>query len=60
MWQKYDDTRNMSVLTAYGLTEGIKPECGAWGQGVSESPIELSDGRCWANVTEPLAELKSH
>jgi len=20
----------------------------------------LSDGRCWANVTEPLAELKSH
>ena len=39
MWQHYDGTRNMRILTAYGLTRGIKPQCGAWGQGAEESPM---------------------
>jgi hypothetical protein len=29
----------MQIKTACGLTEPIKPECGAWGQGAEESPM---------------------
>ena len=39
MWMCFDSTRNMRVLTAFGLTEGFTPECGAWGQGAVEAPI---------------------
>ena len=38
-WQMYDDTRKMEVITAYGTTDEVHPECGAWGQGAVESPI---------------------
>ena len=39
MWMCFDSTRNMRVLTAFGLTDGFTPECGAWGQGAVEAPI---------------------
>ena len=33
LWQGFDSTRLMYIDTAYGLTQPITPECGAWGQG---------------------------
>ena len=58
-WQMYDNTRKMKVITAYGTTDQITPECGAWGQGAVESPIGWLALMCWlssyidANSTEP-------
>ena len=39
LWQMYDDNREMIIETAYGITDPISPECGAWGQGAEESPM---------------------
>jgi hypothetical protein len=47
LWQLYDDTREMQVITAYGITDPITPECGAWGQGAVESPIGWLALMCW-------------
>ena len=47
LWMSYDDTREMQVLTAYGLTKGFTPECGAWGQGAVESPLGWLAFMCW-------------
>ena len=47
LWMAYDDTREMRVLTAYGLTKGFTPECGAWGQGAVESPPGWLAFMCW-------------
>ena len=58
-WQMYDDTRKMEVITAYGTTDAVHPECGAWGQGAVESPIGWLALMCWLsayineNSTEP-------
>ena len=38
LWQYFDTRRRMRVLTAYGLTDVCRVECGAWGQGAEESP----------------------
>ena len=37
----------MQVLTAYGLTEELILECGAWGQGALESPMGWLAFMCW-------------
>ena len=39
LWRQYDNTRRMHVLTAYGYTDPISPECGAWEKGAVEPPI---------------------
>ena len=50
LWRQYDTTRRMRVLTAYGYTEPISPECGAWGQGAVESPIGWLAFMCWMSA----------
>jgi len=50
MWQMFDGDRNMHVLTAYGLTEPVTPECGAWGQGAVESPTGWLGFMCWMSA----------
>ena len=50
MWQMYDDNRDMHVLTAYGLTDPVHPECGAWGQGAEESPYGWLCLMCWLSA----------
>jgi len=50
MWQQYDSNRRMSINTAYGPTEPITPECGAWGQGAPESPIGWLSLMCWMSA----------
>ena len=35
------------MITAYGITDPITPECGAWGQGAVESPIGWLALMCW-------------
>ena len=47
LWQKYDDSRNMRIMTAFAITEGFHPECGAWGQGAVESPTGWLGFMCW-------------
>ena len=47
LWQQYDNTRKMAVLTAHGLTDTFTPECGAWGQGAPEAPIGWLALMCW-------------
>ena len=47
LWQMYDDTREMEIITAYGTTNEVRPECGAWGQGAVESPIGWLALMCW-------------
>jgi hypothetical protein len=37
----------MRIDTAFGLTDGIKPECGCWGQGAEESPLGWLAFMCW-------------
>ena len=37
LWQMYDNNRHMHMSTAYGNTEPITPECGAWGQGAPQN-----------------------
>ena len=39
LWQLYDSDREMMIQTAYGMTDPITPECGAWGQGAEESQV---------------------
>ena len=46
----FDSTRNMRVLTTFGLTEGFTPECGAWGQGAVEAPIGWLGFMSWMSV----------
>ena len=50
MWQMFDGDRNMRVLTAFGLTKGFTPECGAWGQGAVESPPGWLCFMCWLSA----------
>ena len=50
LWRMYDNTRNMRVLTAHGLTKGVTPECGCWGQGAEESPYGWLAFMCWMSV----------
>ena len=50
MWMCFDSTRNMRVLTAFGLTEGFTPECGAWGQGAVEAPIGWLGFMSWMSA----------
>ena len=50
LWRQYDNTRRMHVLTAYGYTDPISPECGAWGQGAVESPIGWLAFMCWMSA----------
>jgi hypothetical protein len=38
IWQFFDTRRKMRVLTAYGPSEPVDVECGAWGQGSEEAP----------------------
>ena len=40
----------MRILTAYGYTEPISPECGAWGQEAVESPIGWLAFMCWMSA----------
>jgi hypothetical protein len=47
LWQQYDETRRMAIITARGITDPITPECGAWGQGAVESPIGWLCYMCW-------------
>ena len=47
LWQLYDDNREMMIDTAYGPTDPIAPECGAWGQGAEESPMGWLCLMCW-------------
>ena len=47
LWQMYDDSRNMRIMTAFEITEGFHPECGAWGQGAVESPTGWLGFMCW-------------
>jgi len=47
LWQQYDCSRRMCVLTAHGLTDTFTPECGAWGQGAPEAPIGWLALMCW-------------
>ena len=60
LWQLYDDTREMQVITAYyGITDPITPDCGAWRQGAVEPPIGWLALMCWlsqyveTNSTQP-------
>ena len=48
MWCKHDATRKQKVRTAYGLTDGIHPRCGAFGQGAEESPMGFVALLSWA------------
>ena len=50
MWMTFDSTRNMRVLTAFGLTEGFTPQCGAWGQGAVESPLGWLGFMSWMSA----------
>jgi len=50
LWQQYDNTRQMSVLTAHGLTDPLTPECGAWGQGAPEAPTGWLALMCWMSA----------
>ena len=47
LWQMYDDSRKMRIMTAFEITEGFHPECGAWGQGAVESPTGWLGFMCW-------------
>jgi hypothetical protein len=47
LWQMYDDSRNMRIMTAFEITEGFHPECGAWGKGPVESPTGWLGFMCW-------------
>jgi hypothetical protein len=40
------------VLTAFGLTDGFTPECGAWGQGAVEAPIGWLAFMSWMQDAE--------
>ena len=46
MWRAHDQTRRQQVRTAYGLTPGTKPRCGAFGQGSEESPMGFVSLMC--------------
>ena len=39
LWSAHDQTRQQHVRTAYGLTPGVKPRCGAFGQGAGNVTI---------------------
>ena len=47
LWAAHDHTRKQHVRTAYGLTEGVRPRCGAFGQGAEESPMGIVSFMCW-------------
>ena len=47
LWCIHDKTRKQKVRTAYGLTEGIHPYCGAFGQGAEESPMGFVSLMSW-------------
>ena len=47
LWKQYDSSRKMHILTAHGLTKGITPECGCWGQGAEEAPYGWLAFMCW-------------
>ena len=47
MWCKHDKGRTQQVRTAYGLSEGIHPQAGAFGQGAVESPMGFVSLMSW-------------
>ena len=47
MWSAHDETWQQHVRTAYGLTGGVKPRCGAFGQGAEEPPMGFVSLMCW-------------
>ena len=47
MWCKHDKGRMQQVRTAYGLSEGIHPQAGAFGQGAVESPMGFVSLMSW-------------
>ena len=47
LWCAHDQTRMQKVRTAYGLTEGVHPRCGAFGQGAEESPMGFVSLMSW-------------
>ena len=47
LWCIHDKTRTQKVRTAYGLTKGVHPYCGAFGQGAEESPMGFVSLMSW-------------
>jgi len=47
LWCAHDQTRIQHVRTAYGLTKGTHPRCGAFGQGAEESPMGFVSLMSW-------------
>ena len=60
LWRQYDNTRRMRILTAYGYTDPISPEYGAWGQGAVESPIGWLAFMCWMSAYVNTKSTKSY
>ena len=47
LWCRHDTSRRQHVRTAFGLTEGIHPRAGAFGQGAEESPMGFTCLMSW-------------
>ena len=59
LWCVHDKTRKQKVKTACGLTDGIHPYCGAFGQGAEESPMGFVSLMSWkCDYIEEKVQIK--